>query len=246
MPENKVTALVTGASAGLGAEFCGQLAARCDVIIAVGRSGGPLDELSRTLPGQARLHPVVADLATVEGVARCLEALRQLGPVNILVNCPEEAPRGRFDKQDIAVHLAEVRARLEAVLCLCRGAVPFMRENGGGQIVNLVSAGAFRPDSSRAVTDASAAFLVSFSRSLQQEVAQAGIQVQCLCHRPDGGDGDSLVGAGDSIPTAAAAGPEAVVAASIGAFGGAMLVVPGPVERELLRVGIRELLDSIE
>lgn len=75
MSEHKVTALVTGASAGLGLEFCRQLAARCDVIIAVARRKERLVALAQELDGSVEMHCLQADLGTAEGVARTLVRL---------------------------------------------------------------------------------------------------------------------------------------------------------------------------
>ena len=65
MSDHKTTALVTGASAGLGAEYCRQLAQRCDVVIAVARRGERLQALAGDLKGQVEVHVVEADLTTV-------------------------------------------------------------------------------------------------------------------------------------------------------------------------------------
>ena len=98
MGEAKTTALVTGASSGLGAEYCRQLAPRCDVIIAVARRGELLQSLADELQGQAEVHVVEADLTRTEGVAQAMERLRQKGPADYLVNNaglavqPSEAP----------------------------------------------------------------------------------------------------------------------------------------------------------
>ena len=86
MSGRKVVALVTGASAGLGAEFCRQLAPRCDVIIAVARRRERLAALASELADAVVMHCVEADLGTIEGVARAMEAIRQQGPVDYLVN----------------------------------------------------------------------------------------------------------------------------------------------------------------
>ena len=84
MSAHKTTALVTGASAGLGWEFCRQLAERCEVIIAVARRADALADLATELAGQAEVHCIEADLASPLGVARAMEALRQKGPVDFL------------------------------------------------------------------------------------------------------------------------------------------------------------------
>ena len=95
MSENKLTALVTGASAGLGVAFCRQLAERCNVIIAVARRGERLEALAQELAEKVEMHVVEADLLTVEGVTQTVETLRQKGPVNILVNKGDQVIKGQ-------------------------------------------------------------------------------------------------------------------------------------------------------
>lgn len=181
MSDNKTTALVTGASAGLGAEFCRQLAPRCDVIIAVGRRLERLQELAAELEGRVEVHCLAADLGSIEGVTRTIECLRQKGPVDYLVNNAGFGLFGRFAEMDLAAQQDMVRVHIDATLSLSRAAVPFMKDSGGGYIINVSSVGAFVPLARNAVYSATKAFLNSFSQSLQAEVAEANIRVQCLC-----------------------------------------------------------------
>ncbi len=99
MSGHKKTALVTGASAGLGAEFCRQLARQCEVIIAVARRPDRLEALRVELSGLAELHVIEADLSTIEGVTRTVEALRQQGPVDYLINNAGFSTYGMFEDQ---------------------------------------------------------------------------------------------------------------------------------------------------
>ncbi len=181
MTEHKTTALVTGASSGIGAEFCRQLAQSCPVIIAVARSAGRLEELARELASHSEVHVVEADLTTEEGLARTVEALRQKGPVDYLVNNAGFGTSGDFDRTGIDRQQDMVDLHIRATLRLCHAAVPFMRELGGGRIVNVSSLGSFIPARKMAVYNATKAFVTSFSRSLQEEVAGDGIRVQALC-----------------------------------------------------------------
>ncbi|MEH6582807.1 MAG: SDR family NAD(P)-dependent oxidoreductase [Halioglobus sp.] len=181
MSGHKITALVTGASAGLGAEFCRQLAKRCDVIIGVARRGDRLSALAQELEGQAEMHVVEADLGTIEGVARTVEALRQSGPVDYLVNNAGFTTLGNFEDQIIDGQLDMVKVHIDATITLCRAAIPFMRELGGGNIINVSSLSAFLPGPELAVYGASKAFLNHYSVGLQSELAGSGIQVQALC-----------------------------------------------------------------
>lgn len=251
MSEHKTTALVTGASAGMGAEFCRQLAQRCDVIIAVARRGERLDELARELDGQVQLHPVVADLNTVEGVARTMEALRQKGPVDYLVNNAGFSTLGNFEEQQIDSQRDMVSLHIDATITLCRAAIPFMRELGGGAIINVSSVGAFAPGKGLAVYGATKAFLNYYSLALQRELEGSGIEVQALCpgytrtefHLP-------LVEAGfdtTRIPQEWWMDSVQVVSASLEALGsGQVLVVPGEGNQAIARKALNDQLESIQ
>ena len=170
MTGHKTTALVTGASAGLGAEFCRQLAGRCDVIIAVARRGERLAQLAQELSDRAEVHSIEADLNSVEGVARTMEALRQQGPVDYLVNNAGFGTFGVFPDLDIQGQRDMVGLHIDASITLCRAAIPFMRERGRGHIINVSSVGAFLPGPGIAVYGASKAFLNFFSLALQAEL----------------------------------------------------------------------------
>lgn len=178
---DKKIALVTGASSGLGREFCRQLALRCDVIIAVARRGERLLELQEELLGVAEVHPLAADLATVEGVARTIETLRQKGPVDYLINNAGMSTYGQFSEQAIDSQQQMVALQINAVMALCRAAIPFMKQRGGGAIINVSSVSSFVPYPTMTVYGGCKAFLTSFSEALDMELAEYGIDVQCLC-----------------------------------------------------------------
>ncbi len=250
MSAHKITALVTGASAGLGAEFCRQLADRCDVIIAVARRGERLAQLGEELAGRVELHPVEADLNSVEGVARAMEALRQLGPVDYLVNNAGFGKLGFFPDLGIEGQRDMVGLHIDTTITLCRAAIPFMRERGGGHIINVSSVGAFLPGKGIAVYGASKAFLNFFSQALQAELEGTGIEVQALCpgythtefHQALEAEGFSK----SQVPEQMWMEAPEVVASSLAALGsGRVLVVPGEGNIELARAGCQSLLDAL-
>lgn len=181
MSDVKKTALVTGASAGIGAEFCRQLAERCEVIIAVGRRAEKLQELADELAGKVEVHQVVADLETRLGITRVIEILRQKGPVDYLVNNAGYSTMGNFSEIELEPQQGMVDLHITATMALCRAAIPFMKERGGGAVINLSSSGSFFALPGGTVYCASKAFLNSFSEGLQEEVADDNIRVQSLC-----------------------------------------------------------------
>lgn len=251
MSGQKITALVTGASAGLGAEFCRQLAARCDVIIAVARRRQRLDALASELADSVEIHCLEADLGSIEGVARTLEAIRQRGPLQYLVNNAGFGAVGNFAQSSIAGQRAMVNLHIDASITLCRGALPFMQEQGGGAIINVSSLGALVPGKGMATYGATKAFLNYFSLALQDELAGTGIEVQALCpgftrtefHGSTVDEGFDPTRIPESMWMTSAA----VVAASLDALGrGKVLVVPGADNLELARSGVQQQLAALD
>lgn len=242
MSGHKKTALVTGASAGLGAEFCRQLAQECEVIIAVARRADRLEALKNELSGRAELHVVEADLSTIEGVARTIESIRQQGPVDFLVNNAGFGTSGMFEDQLIDVQQEMVSVHINATMALCRAAIPFMRELGGGHIINVSSLASFLTGPGLTVYGASKAFLNFYSQSLQMELVDSGITVQSLCpgftrtefhSTPELSEFDT-----SQIPEESWMDATSVVAISLAALGeGKVIVVPGEKNLELARKG---------
>jgi short-subunit dehydrogenase len=250
MSQEKITAMVTGASAGLGAEFCRQLAERCDSIIAVARRRDRLQELQRELTPQVKLHPVQADLGSTEGVARAMEALRQLGPVSFLVNNAGFSTFGDFADLEIDGQRDMVSLHIDATMSLCRAAIPFMRERRHGHIINVSSLAAFLPGRGVAVYGATKAFLNHYSVALQAELSRTGIEVQALCPgythtefhlRIEQAGFDKGM-----VPENMWMDARAVVEASLAALGsGRQLVVPGEGNLQLARTGYQKQLDLL-
>lgn len=250
MSEHKVTALVTGASAGLGLAFCEQLADCCDVIIAVGRRRDRLEALAQRLSGKTEVHALVADLTTVEGVALVMEALRQKGPVDYLVNNAGFSTFGNFPDLGIEGQRKMVSLHVDASITLCRAAVGYMRERRSGYIINVSSLGSFLPGAGLAVYAATKAFLNSFSIGLQAELKESGVEVQALCpgythtefHDDMMQQGFEKTRIGPDMWME----PSEVVAESLAALGsGNVIVVPGENNRKLARYGLEQQLAAL-
>ncbi len=251
MADTRTTALVTGASAGIGAEFCRQLADRCEVIIATGRRRDALEKLADELAGRAEVHCVVADLGTREGRTRVIEALRQQGPVDYLVNNAGFSTLGAFDSLDIDAQQAMVDVHVTATLALTRAAIPFMREREGDRaIINVSSLASFGPVPGAAVYAATKSFLNVFSESLAKELADSGIRVQSLCPgytRSEFHDRDDMAAFDRAmVPAEEWMDAAAVVSESLSALdGGPVVLVPGEVNIESARKGIQRALNKL-
>lgn len=234
------TVMVTGASSGLGEEYLRQLAPRCGRIIAVARRADRLHAIADDLALQrAKILPLQADLATLEGQARAVECIRQHGPLGMLVNNAGFGSFGAFMDTDIDRDLAMLRLHQDAVLLLSRAALPAMRDGGGGYIINVASVGGFLPMPGSAVYAATKSFVNSFSVSLQAEVERHDIRVQSLCPgftHTEIHDTATMHGFDKSrTPEALWMSPQEVVAGSLAALdSGEVLVVPGEVNRAMV------------
>jgi short-subunit dehydrogenase len=249
---NHLHALVTGASAGIGEAYVRQLASRCDTIVVVARREERLRELAAELAGQCRIEILVADLGTVEGQARVVEAIRQGPALDLLINNAGFSTLGAFATSVLDDEIAMLRLHHEATLALTRAALPAMLEAGRGAVINVASIGGLVGMPNVAVYGASKAFLVSFSRSLRQELAGTGVQVQCLCpgytrteiHSRDSFKGFDI----ERIPEALWMDAETVVDESLTALdasGDPWLLVPGAHNRKVVLAAMDELQAAI-
>ncbi len=176
------TALITGASSGLGVEFALQLADHCDQILLTGRNQAALEELTEKLQQQGlKSRFIVADLTTTVGVAQLVETIRQQGPLDYLVNNAGFSTIGPYIEQHPATQQAMVNLHISATMQLSLAALGGMTERRSGKIINVSSLAAFAPFASITVYSGTKAFLNNFSVALQQEVEAQGIKIQCLC-----------------------------------------------------------------
>lgn len=181
------TALVTGASSGIGTAFATLLARKgCDVIL-VARSADRLERLAATLRANhgRRVEVIVADLAEAAPGARLAEAVDALGmDVDLLVNNAGFATTGAFAQLDPERERDEIAVNITAVVDLAHAFLPAMLERGCGAIVNVASLAAMQPVPYMSVYAATKAFVLSFSGGLWAEVAGRGVHVLAVCPGP--------------------------------------------------------------
>ena len=174
------TALITGASAGLGAEFARQLARRRGDLILVARSADALEALAAELRSECgvAVEVLVADLSEEEGVSRVAERLRDTSdPVDLLVNNAGFGLPLQFADNDIDDEVRHLRVHVEASMRLIHAALQSMRGRGG-RIINVASVAGFI---SRSTYSACKAWLIGFSRWANAEYARDGVTVTALC-----------------------------------------------------------------
>lgn len=177
------SALVTGASSGIGRAFATQLGASGTELVLVARRRRRLEELADELErgGAPRPEVLVADLAEAEqrGVveARLEDRSR---PIDLLVNNAGFGTRGYFAELAVDTEDTEIRVNVLAPVRLAHAALPGMLERGRGGIVNVSSMAALQPLPRWATYAATKAFLTSFSEALHEEVRGQGVSVLAL------------------------------------------------------------------
>lgn len=178
------TALVTGASSGIGEALACQLAARgCDLVL-VARSDDRLQALAGKLAAEcgARVHVVAADLSQPGAAEQVVAETERLGlEIDLLVNNAGFGRYGRFAELPFDVQAGMLRLNANAVMELTHLYLPGMRRRGRGGVINVASNAAFQPVPTMAVYAASKAFVLHFSQALTEELAGEGVHVLALC-----------------------------------------------------------------
>jgi short-subunit dehydrogenase len=178
-------ALVTGASAGIGAEFCRQLAQRGYSLVLTARREERLQALASELSGQFGIHChcLPADLAKKEAGDAIMARLEQEGiEIEFLVNNAGYGVPGTFTRSSWSVHDDSLQVMLNSVCELTWRLLPGMQNRGRGYIVNVASLAGLVPGSARhTLYGATKAFLIKFSQSLAMENLDSGIAISALC-----------------------------------------------------------------
>lgn len=178
-------AMVTGASAGIGAEFCRQLAARGYRLVMVARREERMQELARELAQKHRTqtHIITADLALPGAPAELCRRLDEEGiTVDFLVNNAGYGVPGKLTSVPWQTHADFMNVMVNSVCELCWRLVPAMQQQRRGFIINVASVAALVPSAAgHTLYGASKAFLVRFSESLAAEGAPDDVRISALC-----------------------------------------------------------------
>lgn len=174
------TALITGASAGLGAEFARQIARRRGDLILVARSEQALESVAAELRGEfgVAVEVLVADLSVSDDVERVAARLRDTSdPIDLLVNNAGFGLPLQFADNDIDDEVRHLRVHVEASMRLMHAALGAMRGRGG-RIINVASVAGFI---SRSTYSACKSWVIGFSRWANAEYARDGVSVTAVC-----------------------------------------------------------------
>lgn len=212
---SKGTALVTGASAGLGAGFARALAAEGHDLILTARRTDPLDALAEELRAAHGVTATViaADLAKPEGAGQLIAEIGRQGlAVNTLINNAGYGASGALAGADRDRITGMIELNCRALVELCHAVLPGMIQMRQGAILNIASTAAFQPGPFMAVYYASKAFVLSFSEALHEEVRAHGVHVSALCPGPTATEFFDAAGSSDDFVLKKLAGdPDTVI-----------------------------------
>ena len=184
MPQKRETALITGASAGIGLELAKQFAAHGHDLILVARNRDALEAAAGTLERRHGINATViaSDLAQPESPQRVFESVMAEGlRVDILVNNAGFGFAGPFVETDIDRELDMIQVNIAAVTHLTKLFLQPMVLRRSGRILNVASTAGFQPGPLMSVYYASKAYVLSLSQALDEELRNTGVTVTCLC-----------------------------------------------------------------
>jgi short-subunit dehydrogenase len=185
------TALVTGASSGIGEEFAKQLAARGNDLILVARRKDRLEQLAEQLPTTA--HVIECDLGS--GAAKLPDKVAKLGvDVDLLVNNAGFGLRGRFLELDPEREAEMVRVNCEAVVTLTHAFLPAMVERRRGGVITVASTAGMQPLPYETTYAASKAFAISFMEAISMELGDTGVKTLVINPGPVKTEWQSVAG----------------------------------------------------
>lgn len=181
----KQTALITGASAGLGLEFARQLSNHSWNLILVARSKDLLEALAQELRMShgITVQIITLDLSGADATDTLMQAIKDT-PVDLLINNAGFGDFGLFQDADPTRTHQMINLNVGTLTDLTRAILPQMISRKHGRILNVASTAAFQPGPLMAVYYATKAYVLSFSEALSNELQGAGVTITCLCPGP--------------------------------------------------------------
>jgi hypothetical protein len=176
------TALITGASSGIGATYADRLARRGHDLILVARNRERLDALATQLKADTggSVEVIVADLSDKADLARVEQRLRDDERITMLVNNAGITAPGPFVGADLDLYEKVIQLNVVAVMRLAGAVLPGFVARGRGTIINIGSVTALMPEKFNGTYSGTKAFVLNFTQALQAEVGERGIRVQAV------------------------------------------------------------------
>jgi short-subunit dehydrogenase len=246
LPEPSVssTALVTGASSGIGAAIAKELASRGHSVALTARREERLQSLATDLTSEhgVAADAVACDLGEPAERERLADELRARGrTVEVLVNNAGFGHQADFSTSPRERMVEMVRLNIEAVVDLTSRFLAPMTERGRGTIINIASTAAFQPLPGSAVYAASKSFVLSFSEAIRTELRGSGVTVTAVCPGPVRTEFTEVAGVGgveDRTPGAVWMSAEDIARHAVdGARHDRRVVVPGTLNRATALAG---------
>ena len=181
------TALITGASAGLGVEFAHLLAKDHNNVVLVARSEDKLQQLAADLEKRygIKAHVFASDLSLPGAAQALVESLRLADlKIDVLINNAGFGTNGKFHENPAEQEFAMLQVNVVALAQLTRLLLPGMVARGYGKVLNVASTAAFQPGPHMAGYFASKAYVLSLSEALAYELKDTGVSVTALCPGP--------------------------------------------------------------
>lgn len=181
------TALVTGASSGIGEAFAAKLASQKMNLVLVARSKEKLEQIATQLTSQygIRVDVIPSDLSKEFSADEIFRQTERLGlQIDLLINNAGFASSGEFHNNDPKQDHNQVMVNISAVVDLTHAFLPGMVQRRHGTIINVASTAAFQPIPYMALYGATKAFVLSFSEALWAENRKNGVHVMALCPGP--------------------------------------------------------------
>ena len=181
-----MTALITGASSGIGLELARTFARHKHDVVLVARQEARLVELAQELTGQGvRAHVIAADLSLPGAAASLVDRVHaDRLQVDILVNNAGFGLFGAFAETALETELQMIQLNIAVVTELTKRFLPAMLARRSGRILNLASTAAFLPGPLMSVYYATKAYVLSFTDALANELEGTGVSITALCPGP--------------------------------------------------------------
>lgn len=183
----KHTALITGASGGIGEELARVFATQGFDLVLVARSQGKLEELAQKLKTQHGIqsHAIGLDLSDPQSPALLQQKVSELGlEVEVLVNNAGFADFGDFAQSELSKQMQMIQLNIATLTELTHRFLPAMVARKRGFVLNVASTAAFMPGPLMSVYYATKAYVLSFSEAIREELKGSGVQVTALCPGP--------------------------------------------------------------
>nr|WP_324616364.1 SDR family oxidoreductase [Lusitaniella coriacea] len=183
--ESMSTALITGASFGIGEALAKALAERGINLVLVARSRDKLEQLAQQLRDRVRVEVIVRDLTEPNAVENVFERVQQKGiEIDLLINNAGFGDYGKFAQNSRTKQLGILHLNVLALVDLTYHFLPLMQQRGRGHILNISSITAFQPMPYLAVYAATKAFILHFSEALWAENQDTGVNILAVCPGP--------------------------------------------------------------